>query len=89
MYLHYAPDPPAAILELARVLRPGGYLVLTDLDTHEQAWMREEMADCWLGHERDDVRAWFSLAGFSDIMVDCAEGTCCTTSPQGDSWKGE
>jgi arsenite methyltransferase len=37
MYLHHAPDPPAAMLELARVLRPGGCLVLTDLDTHEQA----------------------------------------------------
>lgn len=83
MYLHHTPDPPAAILELARVLRPGGCLALTDLDTHEQAWMREEMADRWLGFERDDVRSWFSLASLSDIRVDCAEGRCCATSPQG------
>lgn len=84
MYLHHAPDPAAAITEMARLLRPGGKLVLTDLDAHDQAWMQKEMADRWLGFERDDVRAWFSLAGLSDIRVDCAEGRCCTTSPQGD-----
>jgi ubiquinone/menaquinone biosynthesis C-methylase UbiE len=83
MYLHHAPDPPAAIQEMARVLRPGGCLVLTDLDTHEQTWMRQEMADRWLGFARDDDRGWLSAAGFSEISVDCAEGTCCSDSPEG------
>ena len=83
MYLHHTPEPATAIIEMARVLHPGGKLVLTDLDTHDQSWMREEMADRWLGFDRDDIRNWFSLAGLSDIRVDCAEGKCSTTSPQG------
>jgi arsenite methyltransferase len=83
MYLHHTPDPQAAIAELARVLRPGGRLVLTDMDRHDQAWMRESMADRWLGFERDDVRAWYAAAGLSEIDVDCAVENCCASDPDG------
>ena len=58
--------------------------MLTDLDTHEQEWMRDEMADRWLGFERDDVRAWYVAAGLAGVDVDCAEGSCCTATPDGE-----
>lgn len=83
MYLHHDPNPPAAIIELARVLRPGGRLVLTDLDAHNQEWMREAMADRWLGFERDAIVNWFVAAGLTGVIVDCAEGRCCSTNPDG------
>ncbi|MCP4417292.1 MAG: methyltransferase domain-containing protein [Chloroflexi bacterium] len=83
MYLHHDPDPPAAIVELVRVLRPGGRLILTDLDAHDQEWMLEAMADRWLGFERDAIGDWFTAAGLEDVVVDCAEGRCCSTNPDG------
>ncbi len=83
MYLHHDPDPPTTIIELARVLRPGGRLVLTDLDTHNQAWMHEEMADLWLGFERDAIADWFVAAGLTDVTVDTAAGRCCSANPDG------
>jgi ubiquinone/menaquinone biosynthesis C-methylase UbiE len=83
MYLHHDPEPGKAIVALVRVLRPDGRLILTDLDTHDQAWMREAMADRWLGFEREDIRAWYLAAGLTDVMVDFADGRCSSTSPDG------
>ncbi len=73
MYLHHALDPSAVIKELARVLRSGSALCITDLDTHDHEWQREQMADLWLGFERDDIRRWFAEAGLKDVDVTCAE----------------
>ena len=84
MFLHHAPDPLATIKELARILRPGGVLCITDLDAHDHEWQREQMADLWLGFERDDMRRWFAEAGLHDIDVDCAEGTCNACGPDGE-----
>ena len=84
MYLHHAPEPLAAIKEMTRVLKIGGVLCLTDLDTHDHEWQREQMADLWLGFERDAIRRWFAEAGLHDIDVDCAEGTCNACGPDGE-----
>ncbi len=80
MYLHHAPDPLAAIQEMARLLRPGGVLVITDEDKHDNEWQRTEMADLWLGFERDQIRAWYAEAGLVDVSVDCTGQDCCATS---------
>jgi ubiquinone/menaquinone biosynthesis C-methylase UbiE len=84
MFLHHAPDPEKTIKELARTLKPNGVLCITDLDTHDHEWQREQMADLWLGFERDDIRRWFAEAGLHDIDVDCAEGTCNACGPDGE-----
>ncbi len=83
MYLHHAPKPRTAIQEMIRVLKPGGVLCLTDLDTHNHTWQREQMADLWLGFERADIRQWFADAGLTEVNVDCAEGTCNACGPDG------
>ncbi len=84
MYLHHALDPQAAIREMARLLRPGGVLCITDLDTHANTWFREEMADVWLGFEREQIREWYADAALAEIDVDCAAGTCDCNSPAGE-----
>jgi len=84
MFLHHTPDPAEAIAEMAACLKPGGRLIITDLDGHQQEWLREEMADRWLGFERDDLRRWFRQAGMVNVFVTCTDEDCCATSQEGE-----
>lgn len=61
--LHHAPNPGQAIREAARILRPGGLLVLLDLARHDQEWVREQWADHWLGFDEADLLEWMTNAG--------------------------
>ena len=45
MVLHHAVDPVAMLGEMARIVRPGGTIVITDEVEHPYEWMREEHAD--------------------------------------------
>jgi arsenite methyltransferase len=76
MYLHHSPDPLAAIKEMVSVLRPGGRLIITDMDTHTYEWLKTEMADIWLGFDRGDLRDWFEMAGLVNVIVDCTGQSC-------------
>ena len=83
MYLHHVERPPIAIKEMARILKPGGTLVITDLDSHTSEFLRDEHHDRWLGFDRGDIRQWFTEAGLGCVAVDCVGEQCCAQSDSG------
>ncbi len=83
MYLHHVDDPAVGIREMVRILKPGGKLVLTDLDEHDYDFLRTEQYDRWMGFKREDVQRWLKEAGLKDIVVDCADEDCCAQSTCG------
>ena len=44
--------------------RPVAGITLADLHRHEHEWVRDVMADQWLGFERTELEGWLLSAGF-------------------------
>jgi ubiquinone/menaquinone biosynthesis C-methylase UbiE/DNA-binding transcriptional ArsR family regulator len=61
--LHFLDDPAAAVAEAARVLAPGGKLLVVDFAPHELEFLREEWAHRRLGFARDQLGRWLEGAG--------------------------
>ncbi|MFN8459900.1 MAG: class I SAM-dependent methyltransferase [Anaerolineae bacterium] len=80
MYLHHVESPAEAIKEMIRTLKPGGKLVITDLDEHSFEFLAQEQHDRWLGFKRAEVRDWFVEAGLKNVKVEDSEEKCCSSS---------
>ena len=70
MVLHYLPSPGEALREMARVVRPGGVVVVVDFVRHEAEWMRDELGVLWLGFPPDEVSSWFDAADLAGTRIE-------------------
>jgi ArsR family transcriptional regulator len=69
LVLHYVPEPGHALSQVARVLRPGGRLLLVDMLPHDRDSYRQQMGHVWLGFAEDQVVRLFEDAGFEKVRV--------------------
>lgn len=74
--LHYLDDPGAAVAEAARVMTPGGKLLIADFASHKEEYLREEFAHRRLGFSDREVEGWFAAAGLAGVESE-------TIAPQG------
>jgi len=86
MYLHHVESPSVAINEMVRILKPGGKLIITDMDEHDFDFLKTEQYDRWMGFKREDVKRWLIETGLKEVMVDCVGENCCAPSCCGDEY---
>lgn len=65
MVLHYADAPAGVVAEAARVLRPGGSLLVVELGAHGRGDLAERLAHRWPGFSDDAMRDLLAGAGFA------------------------
>ena len=79
MVLHYVPSPRDAIAELARVVRPGGRIVLVDFTAPEdrpqpdREWLQKDLGVIWQGFATARVREWLEGAGLRNVEIELHE----------------
>ena len=82
--LHYAQAPAAAIAEAARILQPGGRLLIVDFAPHDREELRERDAHARLGFADDAMLGWLRAAGLDAEVCEHLEGGELTVT----LWRG-
>jgi ArsR family transcriptional regulator len=67
--LHHAQDPLRAVSEAARITTPGGHVLLLDLRSHGEEWVRAKLGDERLGFKDSDLAQMLTAAGLRDVKV--------------------
>jgi ubiquinone/menaquinone biosynthesis C-methylase UbiE/DNA-binding transcriptional ArsR family regulator len=69
LVLHYSPEPQRTLEEVARVVRPGGRVLVVDMQPHEREEYQQQMGHVWLGFAEKQISRFLTGAGFEDVRV--------------------
>jgi ubiquinone/menaquinone biosynthesis C-methylase UbiE len=69
LVLHHIPVPLNALKEAARVLKPGGKVIVVDMLPHDREHYRQQMGHVWLGFSDAQIARLLEDAGFAHTRI--------------------
>lgn len=69
LVLHHVSEPEKALNEVARVLKPGGRVLLVDMLPHDRDNYRQQMGHVWLGFSEEHTRRLLEATGFEGVRI--------------------
>lgn len=79
--LHHAPRPRPTLVELTRLARPGGKVLVIDYARHDDESLSEQQADVWLGFSPDELVNYAADAGLDRVTVSPIAPSYVRTGP--------
>lgn len=72
--LHYAQHPEAVLMEVSRVVREGGTIMITDFAPHDHEELRTAHAHARLGFSDDSMKRWFTASQIDMVQSRTLDG---------------
>jgi ArsR family transcriptional regulator len=69
LVLHHVADPAKALAEAARILKPGGRVLIVDMLPHDRESYRQQMGHVWLGFAEEHTRRMMDESEFEHVRV--------------------
>ncbi len=81
LVLHHIPHPEAAVIEMARVLRPGGVVLIVDMVEHDRQMYKQQMGHRWMGFGVPQIIRMLTDAGLSSPRINLLPATADAKGP--------
>jgi ubiquinone/menaquinone biosynthesis C-methylase UbiE len=72
MTLHHIDDAKGILKKFHALLKPGGWLCISDLDKEDGTFHTDGTTDVHLGFERGELQRWVEETGFEDVKFSTA-----------------
>jgi ArsR family transcriptional regulator len=69
LVLHHVPEPARALVEVNRVLKRGGRVLIVDMLPHDRVEYQQQMGHVWLGFSEKSIRKHLEMAGFDKPVM--------------------